>query len=67
MRLFSRERDVARHLRVVMRDAPGAKTERSRIGVAGLFGEFGPVDGASVEAGRGAGFQAASAQAEFLQ
>src|SRR6202142_3907319 len=56
VRLFRRESDVARHLRVVMRYAPGAKAKWSGIGVSRLTFEAGPVDGASVEAGRGSGF-----------
>src|SRR5260370_23772371 len=36
MRLFGGERDVARHLRVVMGNAPGAKAEWSRVQVARL-------------------------------
>src|SRR5438477_333755 len=67
MRLVGRERDVAGDLRVVMNDAPGAKTEWRRIGVAGLLGELRPVDGAAVKARRGAGLETASAQPEFLQ
>src|ERR1035438_1448473 len=67
VRFFGSESDVARHLRVVMRHALGAKTERSGIGISGLKFEARPVDGASVKAGRGSGFQAASAKAEFLE
>ena len=50
-----------------MRDALRAKTEGRGIDVAGLRGEARPVDGASVEAGRGAGLKATSAQAEIFQ
>ncbi len=67
MRLRRGARDVARHLRVVMRDALRAKAERRGIDVAGLLGEARPVDAASIEARRSAGFEAASAQAEILQ
>ena len=67
MRLGRGVGDVAGDLRVVMRDALGAETERCGIVVAGLHGEARPVDGASVEAGRSAGLEAASAQAEILQ
>ena len=55
--------DVARHLRIMVRDALGAEAERGGIIVPGLQGEFGPVDRAPIEARRGAGFQAASAEA----
>src|SRR5271166_1664504 len=57
---------VAGDLRIVMRDPLGAKAERSRVGVAGLQLEPGPVDGAAVKARRRAGFQAAAAQSELL-
>ena len=50
-----------------MRDPLRAEAERSGIGIAGLSGEARPVDGASVEARRSAGLEAASAQAELLQ
>ena len=43
------------------------KAEGGGIGVAGLFFEAGPVDGAAVEAGRGSGFQAAVAEAELFE
>src|SRR6202023_2680713 len=59
--------DVARDLRVVVRDTLGTKTERSGINVAGLLCKARPVDGASVEARRRAGLQAASAQTEIFQ
>src|SRR6266850_2126938 len=67
VRFFRRERDVARHLLVVMSDTLGAEAEGGGIGVTGLLGKLRPVDGASVKARRSAGFQTASAQAELLQ
>src|SRR5882724_5360271 len=67
MRLFGRERDVAGHLCVVMGNAPGAKAEGRRVGVARLLGKLRPVDGASVETWRSAGLQTASAQPELLK
>src|SRR6266852_4052775 len=63
---FRREGNVARDLGVVVSDAFGAETERRGIGIAGLNLEGRPVDGASVETGRRAGLQAATAQAELL-
>ena len=50
-----------------MRHALGAEAERRGIGVARLLGEARPVDGASVEARRSAGLEAAAAQAQLLQ
>ena len=67
MRLCRGPGDVARHLRVVMRNALGAKAERRRIDVARLLGKARPVDAASVEARRSSGLEPASAQAELLQ
>jgi len=67
MRFFGGERDVARHLRVVMGDAAGAETKGRGIDIAGLALEARPVDGTAVEAWRRAGFEAASAQAEVLE
>ena len=67
VRLRRGVRDVAGHLRIVMGYAPGAEAERSGIGVARLLRETRPVDGASVEARRSAGLEAASAQAELFQ
>jgi len=46
---------------------PPAKVLVLGVGVAGLGLELGPVDGAAVEAGRGAGLQTALAQAEALE
>ena len=57
--------DVAGHLR--LGDAPGAEAERRGIGVAGLGLEAGEVDGAAVEARRGAGLEAAVAEAESFE
>ena len=48
MRRFGGKRDVARHLRVVMQNAPGAKAERSWIEIAGLALKARPVNGAAV-------------------
>src|ERR1035438_7012292 len=67
VRLFGSESDVARHLGVVMRYAPGAKAERCGIGISRLKFEARPVDGAPVQAGRRSGLEPASAQAEFLE
>ena len=67
MRLFGRERDVAGHLRVVMRDALGAKAEWRWIDVARLHLKARPVDGASIEPRRRAGLQPATAQSKILQ
>lgn len=50
-----------------MRDAIRAEAERGGVVVAGLQGEFGPVDCAPIEARWGSGFQSASAEAQFLQ
>jgi len=58
--------DVARDLRIMMRDTLGAEAERSGIGIAGLKLELRPVDGAAIEAWRCAGFQSSAAQAELL-
>ena len=60
-------RDVARHLRIMMGDPPGAKAEGRRIVVAGLDLEARPVDGAAIEARRGSRLQPATAQAEPLE
>jgi len=67
LRFRSRPRDVARHLRVVVRDASGAEAERSGIFVARLLGETRPVDGASIQSRRSAGLEATSAESEFLE
>src|ERR1700753_1467782 len=45
----------------------GAEAEGRRVGVAGLFFELRPVDGASVGPRRCAGLQASFAQAESLE
>src|SRR5580704_2533042 len=60
-------RDVARNLRVVVRDAPGTEAEGRGIGVSWLDRETGPIDGASVKTRRGSGLEPATAQAEPLQ
>ncbi len=49
------------------RDLAGAEAERRGVFVAGLLLKFGPVDGATVETRRGAGFEAALAEAEALE
>src|SRR5438128_12417075 len=67
MRLCCGVGDVTRHLRVVMRDALGAKTERRRIDVARLLLETRPVDAAPVKPRRSTRLQPAAAQAEILQ
>ena len=67
MRLRRGERDVAGHLLVVMRHAPGAEAEGRGIFVAGLHRELRPVDAAAVEPRRRAGLQAAAAQTKRLQ
>src|SRR6266567_3549877 len=59
--------DVARHLRVVMRDTLGAKTEGRGIGIAGLDLEFRPVNGATVQARWSSGFETASPQPELFK
>src|SRR5205814_1994455 len=53
--------DVAGHLRIVMRNPLGAKTERSGIRIAGLNLKLRPINGAAIETRRGPGLQAASA------
>src|SRR5208283_3512993 len=67
MRLFGGKGDVARHLRVVMRNPPGAEAERSRIQIARLLLEPLPINRASVEPRRRPGFEPASAQAKLLE
>ena len=64
-RLRRGEGDVAADLR--LDDLFGAEAEGRGIGVAGLLFEGVPADGAAVEAGRGAGLEAAGAQAEGAQ
>jgi hypothetical protein len=66
VRLFGGKGDVARHLRVVMGHAPGAKAERGGIRIAGLALEARPVDGATIEARGRSGLEAATAQPSFL-
>src|SRR5208337_4428393 len=66
-RLFRGKGDVAGHLRVVMRNAPGTKTERSGIQIARLPLEARPVNGAPVETRRRPGLEPASAQPKLLQ
>src|SRR5438445_3365796 len=67
VRLWRGPRDVAGHLRVVMRHAPGAKTERGRIDVTGLHRKARPVDSACIEPWRSARLQPAASQSELLQ
>ena len=59
--------DVAGYLRIVMRYPLGAEAEWSGIFVTWLEREARPVNGASVEARRSAGLEAAAAQAELLE
>src|SRR5207253_1758853 len=59
--------DVAGNLGVVMRHAPGTKTEWCGIRIARLHPKARPVDGASIKSWRSAGLQPAAAQAELLQ
>src|SRR5256886_1777815 len=67
VRLLCRVGDIARHLRVMMSDALGAKAERRGIGIARLKLEAGPVDGAAIETRWGASLKPAAPQAELLQ
>ena len=64
-RLLGGVPDVAMDLFPI--DALGHEGKGGRVGVARLRLELSPVDGAAVEARRGSGFQAASAEAQFLQ
>src|SRR5216684_6854314 len=59
--------DVAGNLRIVVGHAPGTKTERSRIRIAGLRRKARPVDSASIKPWRSARLQAADSQSELLQ
>ncbi len=67
MRLRRRPSNVAGHLRFVMRDSPGAKTERRGIGIAGLHLKLRPVDGPPVETRRRPSLKPATAQTELLE
>src|ERR1700674_2873465 len=67
MRLFRSERDVARHLRVVMRNAPGAKTERSRIQIARLPLKPRPVNRPPVKTRRRSRLKPSSPQPQLLK
>src|ERR1700722_4328896 len=67
MRFRSGPRDITRNLRVVMRDALGAKAERCRIGITRLFCESRPVDAASIQPRRRPCLEPATAQSEILQ
>ncbi len=49
--------DVARDLRIMVRDAAGAKAEGRGIGVARLYLKAGPVDGTAVKTRRSASLQ----------
>ena len=60
-------RDVAGHLRVVMRHPLGAEAERRGVCIARLLGEAGPIDGASIQTRRRSGLEPAAAQAQVLQ
>src|SRR4051794_29599321 len=59
--------NVARYLGIVVGNPLCAKAEGRGVFVAGLYGEAGPVDGASIETRRSAGLEATSAQTEILQ
>ena len=65
--LWRRPGDVARHLRIVMRDLLSTEAEGRGIRVPGLDLELRPVDGAAIKARRSSGFQTASAQAKLFQ
>ena len=67
MRLFGGERDIARHLRIVMRNPPRSEAERSGIHISRLPLEARPVNRASVEPRRRPGLEPASAQAKLLE
>src|SRR5947209_18794765 len=60
-------RNVARHLRVMMRNPLGSKTEWRRIGIAGLNLKLRPVAGTVIEPRRSTGLKPASAQPELFQ
>src|SRR5439155_4811902 len=62
---FGGEGDVAGYL--LLRDLFGAKAEGRGVGVAGLGLEARPINGASIEARRSAGLEAAATQAEQLE
>src|ERR1700685_3357393 len=59
-------RNVARHLRIVMRNAPCAKAERRRIGIARLHSKARPVDAAPIEPRRRSRLKPATAQPQLL-
>src|SRR6202043_4061262 len=61
------KRDVARHLRVVMRHAPSAKTERGRIQIARLPLKARPVNRPPVKPRRRSCLQRASPQPKLLK
>ncbi len=61
------ERDVTRHLLVMVRHPPGAEAEWRGIVVAGLHLELRPVNAASIETRRRPGLQTAAAQSKRLQ
>src|ERR1700734_1825881 len=60
-------RDVARHLRIMMRHAFGAEAEGRGVGVSRLHREARPVNAASIQPRRRSCLQPAAAQAQFLQ
>src|SRR5437588_4937587 len=60
-------REVAGHLRVMMRDAPGAKAERRRIVIPRLYRESRPVNCAAIQPRWGASLQPASSEAQLFQ
>src|SRR6266478_7959437 len=67
MRLFRSKRDVARHQRVMMRNAPRAKTERSRIQIARLPLKARPVNRPPIEPRRRSRLKPASPQPQLLK
>src|SRR3982074_112267 len=67
MRLFRSKRDVARHLRVVMRNAPSTKAEWSWIQIARLPLEARPVNRPPVKPRRRSGLKPACPQPKLLK
>src|ERR1700686_1866682 len=67
MRLFRSKRDVTRHLRVVMSDAPSAKTERSRTQIARLTLKARPANSSPAKPRRRSRLKPASPQPKLLE
>ena len=59
--------DPAGQLLRMLRGAAHEAEHRHRVQVAGLFGALGEIDGAAVQARRGAGFQTTLRQLQFLE